>query len=173
MTTAKQPDRRDSDRRQGARRLGDASAAVPESAFDVLGWIAFFRQLTFIRYGVVSVGALAVDMGIFLALLQAGMISTLAAAIGYAVGIFAHWMLSSRKVFQDRVSERGTRERTQQKAMFVVSALLGLVLTMGVVGIGEIAGVDPRIAKVFAIGVSFVLTYLLRNVVIFRDGAIR
>lgn len=170
MTSAKQPDRRDAKRRLGARRANDAPAAVPESVFDALGWIAFFRQLTFIRYGVVSVGALAVDMGIFLTLLQSGMISALAAAIGYAVGIFAHWMLSSRKVFQDRVSERGTRERTQQKAMFVVSALVGLVMTMAVVGVGEFAGVDPRIAKVFAIVLSFTLTYLLRNVVIFRVG---
>ena len=170
MTNVKQPDRRDAERRTGARRVHDAPAAVPLSVFDMLGWIAFFRQLTFIRYGVVSVGALAVDMGIFLALLQTGMLSALAAAMGYAAGIFAHWMLSSRKVFQDRVSERGTRERTQQKAMFVVSALIGLVLTMGVVGAGEFIGIDPRIAKVFAIILSFTLTYLLRNVVVFRVG---
>lgn len=168
MTSVKQPDRRESDRRQEARRTNDAPATVPESVFDIWGWVSFFRRLTFIRYGIVSVGALAVDLGIFLALLQSGMLSALAAALGYAVGIFAHWMLSSRKVFQDRVSDRGTRERTQQKAMFVVSALLGLVLTMAVVGAGEMLGVDPRIAKVFAIGLSFVLTYMLRNVVIFR-----
>ena len=170
MTSAKLPDRRDTARRLGRRRANDASAVVPESVFDLLGWVAFFRQLTFIRYGVVSVGALAVDMAIFLALLQSGMLSAVAAAIGYAAGIFAHWMLSSRKVFQDRVSQRGTRERTQQKAMFVVSALLGLVLTMAVVGIGEFIGIDPRIAKGFAIILSFTLTYLLRNVVVFRVG---
>ena len=170
MTSAKQPDQRTGDRRTGARRANDALAAVPESVFDVLGWVAFFRQLTFIRYGVVSVAALVVDLGLFLALLQTGMLSALAAAFGYAAGIFAHWMLSSRKVFQDRVSQRGTRERTQQKAMFVVSALLGLVLTMAVVGFGEFIGIDPRIAKVFAIILSFTLTYLLRNVVVFRVG---
>ena len=168
VTNVKQPDRREGERRQEARRTNDAPATVPESVFDVWGWVSFFRKLTFIRYGIVSVGALAVDLGIFLALLQSGMLSALAAALGYAVGIFAHWMLSSRKVFQDRVSDRGTRERTQQKAMFVVSALLGLVLTMAVVGAGEMLGVDPRVAKVFAIGLSFILTYMLRNVVIFR-----
>lgn len=170
VTSVKQPDRRDADRRIEARRAIDAPPSIPESAWDIQGWIAFFRQLTFIRYGVVSVIALAVDLGIFLALLQSGMLSALAAAVGYAVGILAHWMLSSRKVFQDRVSGRGTRERTQQKAMFVVSALLGLVLTMAIVGAGEIMGIDPRIAKVFAIGLSFLLTYMLRNVVIFRNG---
>jgi putative flippase GtrA len=139
---------------------------------DIVGWLSFFRQLTFLRYVVVSVGALAVDMGLFLALLKGGMVSAVAAAIGYGVGIVAHWTLSSRKVFQDRVSQRGTRERTQQKAMFVVSALLGLVVTMSIVGVGDALGLDPRIAKVMAIGVSFVLTYLLRNVVVFRTGPI-
>ncbi len=127
------------------------------------------RGVTFIRYVFVSVGALAVDMGVFLALLNAGTLSTLAAAIGYSVGIATHWWLSSRKVFHDRISERGTSARTQQKAMFVISALIGLAMTMAIVGIGEAVGVDPRLAKVFAIGASFMLTYLLRNMVIFRN----
>ncbi len=127
------------------------------------------RGNIFVRYLVVSVGALAVDMGTFLALLQTGLNSVAASAIGYCLGIFAHWMLSSRKVFHNRVSERGTAARTQQKAMFVMSALLGLVLTMSIVGIGDALGLDPRLAKICAIGVSFFLTYLLRNVVIFRN----
>ena len=127
------------------------------------------RGIIFIRYLVVSVGALAVDLGAFLALLQTGLNSVVASALGYCLGIFAHWMLSSRKVFHDRVSDRGTAARTQQKAMFVVSALLGLVLTMGIVGVGDTLGRDPRLAKIVAIGVSFIVTYLLRDVVIFRN----
>jgi putative flippase GtrA len=175
MTSARQPDpptqdRRQGDRRGGGRRQADAALAIPTSVTDISGWLSFFRQLTFLRYVIVSVGALAVDMGVFLALLQTGMVSAIAAAIGYSVGIAAHWTLSSRKVFADRVSDRGTRERTQQKAMFVVSALLGLVVTMSIVGVGDLLGIDPRIAKVMAIGISFMLTYLLRNVVIFRTG---
>jgi putative flippase GtrA len=171
MTSARPPERRAEDRRQGGRRASDALPAIPTRATDVIGWFNFFRQLTFLRYIVVSVAALAVDMGVFLALLQGGMISAVAAAIGYVVGIAAHWILSSRKVFQNRVSDRGTRERTQQKAMFLVSALLGLALTMSIVGVGDALGLDPRIAKVMAIGVSFILTYLLRNVVVFRTGS--
>lgn len=178
MTSARQPDpqapdRRAADRRQAGRRGSDSLPAIPESVTDVRGWINFFRQLTLIRYVIVSVGALAVDIGVFLALLKGGMVSAMAAAIGYSVGIAAHWTLSSRKVFQDRVSDRGTRERMQQKAMFVISALLGLVVTMSIVGVGDALGLDPRIAKVMAIGISFMLTYLLRNVVIFRSGATR
>ena len=127
------------------------------------------RGNVFIRYVAVSVGALAVDMAVFLLLLNCGVTSVAASAIGYSVGILAHWILSSRTVFQDRVSERGTAARTQQKAMFVMSALLGLLLTMAIVGAGTAAGIDPRFAKICAIGVSFLLTYLLRNVVIFRS----
>lgn len=169
MTSARQPDLVSTERRKEGRRASDA-LSIPASPFDVIGWIGFFRQLTIFRYVIVSVGALAVDMGTFLMLLKGGMNSTLAAALGYTIGIVAHWTLSSRKVFQDRVSERGTKERTQQKAMFVMSALIGLAMTIGIVGAGDALGLDPRIAKVIAIGVSFMLTYVLRNIVIFRTA---
>ena len=131
------------------------------------------RGNVFLRYVAVSIGALAADMTVFLLLLEIGMPAMAASAVGYSVGIFAHWILSSRKVFHDRVSEKGTIARTQQKAMFLASALMGLVLTMIVVGAGTALGIDARIAKVVAIGTSFMLTYLLRNVVIFRQATVQ
>ena len=131
------------------------------------------RGNVFLRYVAVSIGALAADMTVFLLLLEIGMPATAASAVGYSVGIFAHWILSSRKVFHDRVSEKGTVARTQQKAMFLASALMGLVLTMIVVGAGTALGIDARIAKVVAITTSFLLTYLLRNVVIFRQASVQ
>lgn len=127
----------------------------------------------FLRYVAVSIGVLATDMLVFLLLLETGMPGTAASAVGYSVGIFAHWILSSRTVFHDRVSEKGTSARTQQKAMFLGSALLGLVLTITVVGAGTTLGMDPRVAKVAAIATAFVLTYLLRNVVIFRQVSVQ
>ena len=130
------------------------------------------RGNVFLRYVAVSVCALATDMTVFLLLLGTGMPGTAASAVGYSVGIFAHWILSSRKVFHDRVSEKGTSARSQQKAMFLGSAILGLVLTIIVVGAGTALGIDPRIAKVAAIATAFVLTYLLRNVVIFRQASV-
>lgn len=165
MASAKQPDRRKADRRQL-----DGGLVIPRSAGDVAGWVRFFRQLTYMRYLVVSIGALAVDLGLFLLLLQMGMLSMAASAIGYSAGIVVHWFLSSRKVFGDRVSDKGTSERTQQKAMFAMSAVLGLGMTTAIVGAGDALGFDPRIAKVVAIGVSFQLTYMLRNVIIFRSA---
>jgi putative flippase GtrA len=123
-------------------------------------------RLTLVRYLAASVGALAVDMGSFLALLAVGMLAAPAAALGYALGIVAHWLFSSRAVFTDSVATRGP-QRTRQKAMFVFSALLGLGLTTLIVGVGTALGLDPRLAKLVAIGASFTLTWLLRSKIIF------
>lgn len=124
-------------------------------------------QIVLVRYILASVGALAVDMGTFLALLSASVPPVAASALGYAVGIVVHWILSSRKVFADHVATGGI-ERTRQKAMFVISALIGLGVTMMIVGSTTAAGLDPRAAKLVAIGVSFAVTWLLRKRVVFR-----
>ena len=122
-----------------------------------------------VRYLLASIGALAVDMGCFLALLSAGVWPAGASAIGYCAGIVAHWLLSSRTVFADTVAARGLA-RTRQKAMFVISALLGLVLTSGIVWAADAAGIDPRAAKLVAIVVSFATTWVLRSRIVFRTG---
>lgn len=126
------------------------------------------RDIRALRYLLASVGALAVDMGSFLGLLSAGMDAVAASALGYALGILAHWLLSSRAVFHDTVAKKG-RARTRQKALFVVSALLGLGVTTLIVWGGDSMGIDPRLAKLVAVGVSFVLTYILRARVVFRS----
>lgn len=133
----------------------------------VLPMLDRLRQVTLVRYILASVGALAVDMGAFLALLAAGVPAMAASAIGYSAGIVAHWLLSSRKVFADQVAQGGMA-RTRQKAMFVISALIGLGLTTAIVGAATLAGVDPRAAKLVAIVASFAVTWLLRKRVVFR-----
>ena len=125
------------------------------------------RQIVLVRYILASVGALAVDMGTFLALLSAGIPPVAASAVGYGIGIMVHWILSSRKVFADHVAPGGM-ERTRQKAMFVISALIGLGVTTMIVGGASAAGLDPRVAKLCAIVVSFAVTWLLRKRVVFR-----
>lgn len=126
------------------------------------------RDARFIRYVLASVGALAVDVGSFLALLALGIAAAPASAIGYSLGILAHWLMSSRAVFHDTVAERGMA-RTRQKALFVISALVGLALTTAIVGVGDRSGFDPRIAKGAAIIVSFLVTWLIRSRIVFRS----
>ncbi|MXO96814.1 GtrA family protein [Erythrobacter aquimaris] len=128
--------------------------------------LARLRDVRLVRYGLASIGALAIDMACFLLLLAAGLASPVAAAAGYTIGILVHWVLSSRTVFHDGVASRG-EGRGRQKALFVASALIGLALTTLIVWLGEFGRVDPRIAKIIAILVSFTVTYLLRKSVVF------
>ena len=130
-------------------------------------FLSKLRDVRVIRYGFASVGALAVDVGVFLAMLAANVAAAPASAFGYTFGIIAHWVLSSRKVFRDKVAADG-RARAWQKTLFVVSAMLGLGLTTLIVGGADYAGFDPRIAKVIAIMASFTLTYFLRSKVVFQ-----
>ncbi len=125
------------------------------------------RDIRFLRYIMASVGALAIDVGSFLGLMAAGAAAAPASAIGYSLGIVAHWLMSSRAVFQDNVADGGLA-RTRQKALFVASALVGLGLTTLIVGLGDWAGFDPRFAKGIAIVISFGATWLLRSHVVFR-----
>ena len=129
--------------------------------------LARLRDVRFLRYLAASVGALAVDFGSFLAFLSLGLAAAASSALGYAFGIVAHWLLSSRTVFVGDVAAQGA-ERTRQKALFVGSALVGLGLTTAIVGAGDIAGFDPRVAKLGAIGVSFLATWLMRSQIVFR-----
>ena len=125
-------------------------------------------DIRFVRYLAASIGALAVDFGSFVALMALGVMAIPAAAIGYSFGILAHWLMSSRAVFQDRVADGGNA-RAKQKALFVISALVGLALTTLIVGLGDWSGVDPRAAKLVAIVVSFVATWVIRAKVVFRE----
>lgn len=124
------------------------------------------RQAAPSRYLAASVVALAFDMGSFLLLLAVGIAAAPASALSYSLGIVVHWFISSRAVFVAGVAARGPA-RTRQKALFVASALVGLALTAGIVGLGSTLGLDPRLAKIAAVGVSFAATWLLRARVVF------
>ncbi|KPF54183.1 MULTISPECIES: GtrA family protein [Novosphingobium] len=124
-------------------------------------------QHTLVRYILASVGALAVDIGSFLALLALGVPAMAASALGYALGIAAHWLLSSRAVFAENVAASGPA-RLRQQALFVGSALVGLAITTLVVGGMVQLGLDPRTAKIVAIALSFAATWVLRKQVVFR-----
>lgn len=128
--------------------------------------IARLHQITYLRYIGASAFALAADMGLFLLLLAGGWHSAGAAAISYSAGIAVHWLISTRLVFMAAAQTQGL-ERARQKALFLGSALAGLGITVGIVWLGDAAGIDPRLAKLAAIAVSFQTTYVLRKTIVF------
>jgi putative flippase GtrA len=121
---------------------------------------------TFARYSVASLLALAVDLATFLFALRIGVSPISAAATGYTAGLAIHWLLCSRSVFASEVASAGA-PRIQQQVLFVGSALVGLAATLSVVALGNWLGVEARLSKIVAIGVSFQATYLLRRKFVF------
>ena len=130
-------------------------------------YLARLWDMRFLKYLLASAIALAVDVGAFLLLLSLGLAAAASSALGYSLGIVTHWLISSRKVFADTVAAGGGA-RTIQKAGFIASALMGLSLTTLIVGLGDAAGIDPRLAKLVAIGVSFTSAWLVRSRIVFR-----
>ena len=122
-------------------------------------------RITYARYIMASALALAADLSLFMSLLHLGIHAVPASMAGYCGGLVVHWIVSSRLVFA-RQAARG-QQRNRQKALFVVSTLIGLALTSLIVGTGSHFGFDPRLAKLLAVAVSFQTTYMLRRSVVF------
>lgn len=132
----------------------------------MLSLLGHVARLRLMRYTLVSAMALAADTGSFLALLALGTAPTPASAVGYTLGIGVHWLISSRFVFSETLAAPGL-ERLRQKVLFTAAALAGLVLTTLIVGVATYLGVDPRLAKVVAVGASFMTTWSLRHWFVF------
>lgn len=128
-----------------------------------------FQAVVFSKYLLASVAALAVDMVLFFQLIAMKATPWAASALAYSVGIVVHWALSSRVVFNGRVA-RGKGARAAQQAQFVMSALIGLAITTGIVAIASYLGLDPGLAKLIAVGVSFLTVWHLRNRYVFRPA---
>lgn len=124
------------------------------------------RVPPYLRYIAVSGAALAVDIAVFLMLIAVDMTPAIASGFSYLTGMVAHWFLSSRLVFGAYLAQPGAA-RGKQQGLFLVSALAGLTLTMVIVGIGDGMGLDPRLAKLVAVAVSFNATYLMRRKIVF------
>lgn len=129
--------------------------------------IGLVLSATFGRYLLTSVLSLGCDVGLFLLLLNGGMAPMAASALAYMAGVIVHWVISTRLVFDNGMASQGL-ERVRQKGLFVATALLGLAITSAIVGWGAELGLDPRLAKLIAVAVSFQATYLARRTIIFR-----
>jgi putative flippase GtrA len=120
----------------------------------------------YLPYLIVSGISLGVDLGIFYFMLRMDMPAVQASILGYVSGLVVHWLLSSRLIFSDKIHAT-TALRRRQKILFVISALVGLVITVLVVKSGLRMGLEPGLSKLAAVALSFHLTYLLRRLFVF------
>lgn len=126
-------------------------------------------SIQFLRYFAASAGALAVDMGGFLLLLNTALPAGLCAALSYMLGMVVNWVLLSRSVFEKGTHEAGPA-RTRQKALFLFTTWGGLAATTVIVSAADLIGADVRLSKGLAVGVSFVLNYFVRKHYVFTAG---
>ena len=123
-------------------------------------------RLTFARYLLASICALSSDMALFLMLDHMGAPPLVSAFGGYTGGLLVHWTISIHYVFDINTEYRSGPTHAQRVA-FIASALLGLVLTLGIVGGLGIIGIAPTTAKLLSIPISFLTVYAIRKYGIF------
>lgn len=131
---------------------------------------AMLRELRLaLRYGAASGVALLLDVMTFLGLIDRGLAPALAAALGYALGLGVHYLLSRALVFG---SSRVGIERLREAGSFVLTGLAGLAMTASLVHLLAVGAALPVwLAKSVATGVSFVALYAMRRAAIFRTVA--
>lgn len=132
--------------------------------------VMLIQRFTMTRYLLASVAALGIDMAVFMAITAMGWPPMLSAFAGYATGIMLHWSISIRYVFRTGGDDpqRLTNNVTHgQRFAFFASALLGMGITMAVVGGLTTLGVHAAAAKSVAIGLSFLTVYAIRKYGVF------
>lgn len=148
-----------------AAMVSEQKHLPPTSAFSagVGRVLALMPKLS--RYAIVSIAALVLDFTVYISLTQADVSPTLAGIVGYSFGLLLHYTLSVRFVFDQRASDKSMRRTF---AEFVISGLLGLVLTALVIWIATtFLGLPALIAKGVAVVASFLAVFAMRHTIVF------
>lgn len=120
--------------------------------------------MTLLRYGGVSLIALAADIGL-LALLKAGQVADLpAVAAAYLCGALVSYAGAIHFVFSQRPH---AHRRWFEAGLYLLFGLAGLAVTELVVIIGAQLGAPLALSKAGAIAASFFTCYLLRKHLVF------
>lgn len=125
----------------------------------------------FWRYLSASVAALGLDVGLLWLLTEFGGLHYLSsAAISYSAGGILHYLISVRLVFR----ERRVADRRMEFVGFFAIGLFGLAANQLVLKAAvEALGVSYLLGKCAAIGLSFVLTFLMRRAALFTAARVR
>ena len=121
------------------------------------------------RYGMVSALALAVDFSTLIFCTRVlGLHYQPAAAIGFISGLGIAYGLSVTLIFNDR----RTRARGTELFGFIITGLIGLALTHGLLKLFvEGMGLSLSVSKVGSAGFVFCFNFLSRRILLFTPAA--
>jgi putative flippase GtrA len=129
--------------------------------------VAFLPQLS--RYSIASVVALAIDIAVYVALCSLAVNPLVAGVVGYAVGMVAHYAMSTSFVFAVINTKKSGFRRL---AEFAVSGLVGLGITGAVIAtLTQSFAVSAIPAKIAAVIISFLAVFLMRRWIVFASRA--
>ena len=119
----------------------------------------------FLAYLGVSVAALALDAALLYGLTKAGHLGYLTSStISYSCGAVLHYLLSVRFVFGERRVSSGKVEF----AIYSLVGAFGLLVTQMVLKLSvDVLALNVMVGKAAAVGLSFVMNYGLRRVLLF------
>lgn len=121
------------------------------------------------RYTAVSGFALALDLAVYLGLINAGLRAAVAGVVGYVAGLALHYALTTRFVFD---ASRTAKSESRLVAEFAASGAIGVLITVGIIDFATVVlMLHPLIAKGIAVSVSFLAVYALRKTIVFADRA--
>ena len=105
-------------------------------------------------YALTGGTAAIVDAGSFIALLHAGLPATLAGTVSFFIAAAVNYRLTAWHVFSRDISLRGF-------LLFLLCALGGMLVNVGMTTLAITEGLAPLIAKVLGIGVAFFINFAI------------
>lgn len=121
------------------------------------------------RYSLASVAALAIDVAVYMSLCALAVNAPVAGVVGYAVGMIAHYALSTAFVFDVAHARKSAPRRL---AEFAASGLLGLMLTGLVIAVmTDHFAASAIAAKIVATIISFLAVFLIRRCIVFAPAS--
>jgi putative flippase GtrA len=119
------------------------------------------------RYFLASAGALAIDFAVYVGLVQLGMSYLVAAPVGFAAGLAAVYLISTRWVFR----ERRFADSSMEFLLFALIGIAGLLLNEAVIyAATDGMGVPYWLSKFLSAGIVFVFNFGLRKALLFTTS---
>ena len=145
-------------------------------------WIALLRaarlvasaHAVFLVYLAISLAALAVDTASFMLLLAVSPLRPGAAAsLAWGIGLLTHYAIARQTLYRTTSTSGSWSTQIRLLLLYAAPSLGGLALTVVVIELCILAGLAPLVAKALAAILSFLLAFVLRQVMFGHSASTR